>query len=233
MSQTWKFNLGESDSMTGRTHIPVAAFMFPSPQNKICAPLDFCWLAQQKFQGTAPACIVTCCMLEVLLIWQHEALLRTKRCCSCMPLYSEALQLVLLSGASVNSLMHDLTHETHTKRIYMMWQVSENMDIAREDSEEQKVAAIQARIRTGDEIWVKVIDVKPGDRWGRGPKVGCSIKAVDRNRSSNRDTPDVHRRRSFSSASSDYDGSPHLNPPSHAHDAACPRMPCGLSCCTT
>ncbi len=87
-----------------------------------------------------------------------------------------------------------------------MWQVSDNLDIAREDSEEQKVAAIQARIRTGDDIWVKVIDVKPGDRWGRGPKVGCSIKACERNRSSNRDTPDIHRRRSFSSASSDYDG---------------------------
>ena len=94
----------------------------------------------------------------------------------------------------------------------MLWQVSDNMDIAREDSEEQKIAAIQARIRTGDEIWVKVIDVKAGDRYGRGPKVGCSIKACERNRSSNRDTPDIHRRRSrsFSSASSDYDGGPHL-----------------------
>ena len=84
--------------------------------------------------------------------------------------------------------------------------MSDNLDIVREDTEDQKVAAIQAKIRAGDEVWVKVIDVKPGDRFGRGPKVGCSIKACDRNRSSGRDSPDIHRRRSYSSGSSDYDG---------------------------
>ncbi len=88
-------------------------------------------------------------------------------------------------------------------------QVSDNLDIVREDTEEEKVAAIQTKIRTGDEIWVKVIDVKPGDRWGRGPKVGCSIKACERNHSSGRDSPDTHRRRSYSSASSEYDGELH------------------------
>ncbi|GAB4812977.1 hypothetical protein N2152v2_000023 [Parachlorella kessleri] len=54
-------------------------------------------------------------------------------------------------------------------------QISDHMDMSREDTDDLKVAAISAVLAIGEKVFVKVVDVKQDER---GPKIGCSIKLV-------------------------------------------------------
>lgn len=58
-------------------------------------------------------------------------------------------------------------------------QVSDHMEMDREDSDEAKIAAIGQVLGVGESVWVKVVEIKEADPGSdRGPKVGCSIKLV-------------------------------------------------------
>lgn len=58
-------------------------------------------------------------------------------------------------------------------------QVSDHMDMDKEDSDEAKVAAISQVLAVGESLWVKVVEIKEPDPGSdRGPKLGCSIKLV-------------------------------------------------------
>jgi len=54
-------------------------------------------------------------------------------------------------------------------------QVCEHMGVARDDSDEEKVATIQGVVSLDDRVWVKVVEVTEDDR---GPRIGCSMKLV-------------------------------------------------------
>jgi len=55
-------------------------------------------------------------------------------------------------------------------------QVSDHLAVSREDSDEEKVAALSSVVVAGEAVQVKVVEVVPDER---GPKVGCSIKLVN------------------------------------------------------
>eukprot|EP00884_Botryococcus_braunii_P001360 jgi/Botrbrau1/11224/Bobra.0075s0020.1 len=59
-------------------------------------------------------------------------------------------------------------------------QISDHLDLPKEDSDESKIKSIGEVLEIGEPIWVKVVEVKEeeGER-GRGPKIACSIKLVD------------------------------------------------------
>lgn len=58
-------------------------------------------------------------------------------------------------------------------------QVSDHMDMDKEDSDEAKVAAIGQVLARGEVIWVKVVEIKDAEPGSdRGPKVSCSLKLV-------------------------------------------------------
>jgi hypothetical protein len=53
------------------------------------------------------------------------------------------------------------------------------MEMDKEDSDEAKVAAMGQVLAMGENVWVKVVDIKEADPGSdRGPKIGCSIKLV-------------------------------------------------------
>jgi len=56
-----------------------------------------------------------------------------------------------------------------------MMQVSDHMGIGRDDSDEEKIAALQGVVSLEERIWVKVVEVT-GDE--RGLRIGCSMKLV-------------------------------------------------------
>lgn len=55
-------------------------------------------------------------------------------------------------------------------------QVSDHLEIMRDDSDDSKTAALASIIGVGEAVQVKVVEVVPDER---GPKVGCSIKLVN------------------------------------------------------
>ena len=57
-------------------------------------------------------------------------------------------------------------------------QVSAYLDVPREASDEEKVAALSEALGSDPEVWFKVVEVQPDDGDGRGAKVACSIKNV-------------------------------------------------------
>ena len=57
-------------------------------------------------------------------------------------------------------------------------QVSAYLDVPREASDEEKVAALSEALGSDPQVWFKVVEVQPDDGDGRGAKVACSIKNV-------------------------------------------------------
>lgn len=55
-------------------------------------------------------------------------------------------------------------------------QVSDHLEISREDGDESKTAALASVVAVGESVQVKVVEVVADER---GPKVGCSIKLVN------------------------------------------------------
>ena len=59
-------------------------------------------------------------------------------------------------------------------------QVSDYLEFSREDTDEDKVKALEGVVGKGDEAWVKVVELKEPNYPGEGPvKVTCSIKLCD------------------------------------------------------
>ncbi len=59
-------------------------------------------------------------------------------------------------------------------------QVSDYLEFSREDTDEDKVKALEGAVGKGDEVWVKVVELKEPNYPGEGPvKVTCSIKLCD------------------------------------------------------
>lgn len=59
-----------------------------------------------------------------------------------------------------------------------MLQVSDHLDIARDDSDEAKVSALEAVVAVGEAFWVKVVEVQAPEAPQGRPKIACSIKLV-------------------------------------------------------
>lgn len=72
---------------------------------------------------------------------------------------------VQMEGFRSNALVH-------------VFQVADGMDIGKEDSDEEKVAAVSAVVSVGEQVYVKVVEIKEDDGSGRGPKISASIKLV-------------------------------------------------------
>lgn len=72
-------------------------------------------------------------------------------------------------------------------------QVSEHMGLSREDTDEEKVAALSGVVALGDAVWVKVVELTPAEE-GRGPKVGCSMKLVAQGTGADLDPAGTHYR---------------------------------------
>ncbi|KAA6427965.1 MAG: S1 RNA-binding domain containing [Trebouxia sp. A1-2] len=72
---------------------------------------------------------------------------------------------VQMEGFRSNALVH-------------LSQVADGMDIGKEDSDEERVAALSAVVAVGEQVYVKVVEIKVDDGSGRGPKIGASIKLV-------------------------------------------------------
>ncbi|KAL3145372.1 hypothetical protein ABBQ38_001624 [Trebouxia sp. C0009 RCD-2024] len=70
---------------------------------------------------------------------------------------------VQMEGFRSNALVH-------------LSQVADGMEIGKEDSDEEKVAALSAVVSVGETLFVKVVEIKEDDGSGRGPKIGASIK---------------------------------------------------------
>lgn len=47
-----------------------------------------------------------------------------------------------------------------------MSQVSDHLELSREDSDEEKVAALSSVVAAGEAVQVKVVEVVPDERWG-------------------------------------------------------------------
>ena len=59
-------------------------------------------------------------------------------------------------------------------------QVSDYLEFNREDTDEDKVKALEGAVGVGDEAWVKVVELREPNYPGEGPvKVTCSIKLCD------------------------------------------------------
>ena len=59
-------------------------------------------------------------------------------------------------------------------------QVSDYLEFSREDTDEDKVKALEGAVGVGDEAWVKVVELQEPNYPGEGPvKVTCSIKLCD------------------------------------------------------
>ncbi|BDA46039.1 probable nucleolar protein of 40 kDa [Coccomyxa sp. Obi] len=84
---------------------------------------------------------------------------------------------VRLKGFRANGLVH-------------LSQISDHLDIGKDESDEDKVNALSAVHSVGDPLWVKIVEVTD-DGGERGPKVACSIKLVDQREGTDLDPHNV------------------------------------------
>lgn len=57
-------------------------------------------------------------------------------------------------------------------------QLSNHMESSRDDSDEQKVEAMKGVVSEGEQVWVKVVEVREDDNTGR-TRIGCSVKLAN------------------------------------------------------
>jgi len=57
-------------------------------------------------------------------------------------------------------------------------QLSNHMESSRDDSDEQKVEAMKGVVSEGEQVWVKVVEVREDENTGR-TRIGCSLKLAN------------------------------------------------------
>ena len=56
---------------------------------------------------------------------------------------------------------------SNAKLLFSVSQVADGMEIGKEDSDEEKVAALSAVVNVGEAVYVKVVEIKEDDGSGR------------------------------------------------------------------